>query len=71
LETNENKQRLATEHGKELMETQAWVQMVFKDLGTGSEEDERVRVLAAGVVVRTQEVVEKYQRRMVGAMMDY
>jgi telomere length regulation protein len=28
-------------------------------------------VLAAGVVVRCQEVVEKYQRRMAGAMMDY
>lgn len=71
LETNEDKQRVATEQGKELMETQAWVQMVFKDLGAGSEEDERIRVLAAGVVVRCQEVVEKYQRRLVGAMMDY
>ena len=71
LETNENKERLATEQGKELMETQAWVRMVFERLGAGSEEDERIRVLAAGVVVRCQEVVEKYQRRMVGALMDY
>ncbi|KAF2831443.1 hypothetical protein CC86DRAFT_443135 [Ophiobolus disseminans] len=71
LETNENKERVATEHGKELMETQAWVKMVFEGLGTGSEEDERVRVLAAGVVVRCGEVVEKYQRRMAGALMDY
>ena len=71
LETNENKERLATEQGKELMETQAWVKMVFEQLGAGSEEDERVRVLAAGVVVRCQEVVEKYQRRMAGVLMDY
>ncbi|OAL55732.1 hypothetical protein IQ07DRAFT_627780 [Pyrenochaeta sp. DS3sAY3a] len=71
LETNENKERLATEQGKELMETQAWVKMVFEGLAAGSEEDEKVRVLAAGVVVRCQEVVEKYQRRMVGALMDY
>lgn len=71
LETNENKERLATDQGKELLETQAWVQMVFKDLGAGSEEDERVRALAAGVVVKCQEVVEKYQRRMAGMMMDY
>jgi telomere length regulation protein len=71
LETNENKERLATEQGKELMETQAWVKMVFEGLGAGSEEDERIRVLAAGVVVRCQEVVEKYQRRMAGMMMDY
>lgn len=71
LETNENKERVATEQGKELMETQAWVKMVFEELGTGSEEDERVRVLAAGVIVRCGEVVEKYQRRMAGALMDY
>jgi telomere length regulation protein len=71
LETNENKERLATEQGNELMETQSWVKMVFEGLGTGSEEDERVRVLAAGVVVRCQEVVEKYQRRMAGVLMNY
>jgi telomere length regulation protein len=71
LETNENKERLATEQGKELMETQAWVKMVFDGLGAGSEEDERVRVLAAGVVVRCQEVIEKYQRRIAGILMDY
>ncbi|KAF3046400.1 telomere binding protein [Didymella heteroderae] len=71
LETNENKERLATEQGKELMETQAWVKMVFEGLGAGSAEDERIRVLAAGVVIRCQEVVEKYQRRLAGALMDY
>jgi telomere length regulation protein len=71
LETNEDKQRLATEHGKELLETQEWVRVVFEGLGAGSEEDERVRVLAAGVLVRCQEVVEKYQRRLAGRMMDY
>jgi telomere length regulation protein len=71
LETNENKERLATEQARELLETQQWVMMVFDGLAGGSEEDEKVRVLAAGVVVRCQEVVEKYQRRMVGSMMDY
>lgn len=71
LETNENKERLATEQGKELMETQAWVKMVFDGLGAGSEEDEKLRVLAAGVVVKCQDVVEKYQRRMAGVLMDY
>lgn len=71
LETNEDKERLATEQAKELLETQEWVRLVFQGLGSGSEEDEKVRVLAAGVVVRCQEVVDKYQRRMVGSMMDY
>ncbi|KAF1969206.1 hypothetical protein BU23DRAFT_513540, partial [Bimuria novae-zelandiae CBS 107.79] len=73
LETNEDKERLATEQGNELMETQEWVRTVFEGLpgGKDGEEDEKVRVLAAGVVVRCQEVVEKYQRRLVGSMMDY
>lgn len=71
LETNENKERLASEQGKELMETQAWVKMIFEGLGAGSEEDEKIRVAAAGVVIRCQEVVEKYQRRLVGDLMDY
>ncbi|KAF2750653.1 hypothetical protein M011DRAFT_516990 [Sporormia fimetaria CBS 119925] len=71
VETNEDKERLATEQSRELLETQSWVKVVFDGLGAGSEEDDRVRVLAAGVLVRCQEVVEKYQRRMVGSMLDY
>ncbi|KAF2118481.1 telomere length regulation protein-domain-containing protein [Lophiotrema nucula] len=71
LEANEDKERLVNEQGKELLETQEWVRMVFSNLGAGSEEDEKIRVLAAGVVVRCQEVVDKYQRRLAGSMMDY
>lgn len=75
LETNEDKERVATEHGTRLVETQAWVQSVFEGLagavGRAGVEDDRVRVLAAGVAVRCQEVVEKYQRRLVGSMLDY
>ncbi|KAF2806631.1 uncharacterized protein BDZ99DRAFT_448045 [Mytilinidion resinicola] len=71
LETNEDKQRLAREHAKELLETQEWVRGVFERLGAGAEEDEKVRMLAAGVMVRCHEVVEKYQRTMAGDMMDY
>jgi telomere length regulation protein len=73
LETNADKERLATEQGRELVETQEWVKMVFENLPGGTEggDEERVRVLAAGVVVRCQQVVEKYQRRLVGSLMDY
>lgn len=73
LETNADKERIASEHGKELMETQEWTKMVFDGLPAGTEggAEERIRVLAAGVVVRAQEVVEKYQRRLAGSMMDY
>lgn len=79
LETNEGaEERLATEHGRELLETLAWARGVFSGLPGGGKgegekggEDERVRALAAGVVVRCQEVVDRYQRRLVGSMMDY
>ncbi|ORY08854.1 telomere length regulation protein-domain-containing protein [Clohesyomyces aquaticus] len=73
LETNEDKERLANEQAKELLETREWVRGVFEGLGGGEEggEDEKVRVLAAGVILRCQEVVEKYQRRMAGNMLDY
>lgn len=72
LGVNENSQgRIAEEHGKELLETQEWVQMVFGRLGGGSEEDEKVRMLAAGVLTRTREVVEKQQRLLLGDLISY
>lgn len=66
LDVNEDKRRVAEEHAKELLETQAWVEGVFEGLGGGSEEGERVRMLAAGVLVGVREVVEKYQRLLMG-----
>lgn len=72
LDVNENNHRsIADEHGKELLETQEWVQTVFEKIGGGSEEGDRVRMLAAGVLTRTREVVEKHQRLLLGAMADY
>ena len=74
LETNqEDGERMATEHGKELMETMEWTKMVFEGLPGGVEggEENRTRGLAAGVVVRCQEIVQKYERRLMGIMMDY
>jgi telomere length regulation protein len=70
LDMNEDKQRLATEHGKELVETQEWAKMVLERSEEGDEEGERVRMLAAAVVVRCHEVVEKWQRLMLGDMVD-
>lgn len=72
LELNSNNQRrLAEEHAKELLETREWVQMVFEKVGGGSEEGERVRMLAAGVLTKTREVVEKYQRLLLGDLIDF
>ena len=62
---------IAEEHAKELLETREWVQTVFEKVGGGSEEGERARMLAAGVLTRTREVVEKHQRMLLGAMADY
>lgn len=71
LEVNENQQRLVHDHGRELLETQEWVKMVFDRTGGGSDEEERVRTLAAGVLVKCGEVVEKYQGSLMGEMMDF
>ena len=45
--------------------------MVFEKVGGGSEEGDRVRMLAAGVLTKTREVVEKYQRLMLGDLADF
>ena len=71
LDINEDKRRLAEDHSKELLETQSWVEQVFEKVGGGSEEGERVRMLAAGVLMRTREVVEKYQRLLMGDLVDF
>ena len=73
LDVNEDKRRVAVEHAKELLETQEWAQLVFDRAGggKGDEEGERVRMLAASVLVRAREVVEKYQRLLVGDMFDF
>lgn len=71
LDINEDKRRLAEDHAKELLETQQWTEHVFETVKGGSEEGDRVRMLAASVLVRTREVVEKYQRLLMGDMVDY
>ncbi|KAF2836445.1 hypothetical protein M501DRAFT_996622 [Patellaria atrata CBS 101060] len=70
LEVNEDKQRLAQDHAKALLEIQGWMKLVFDRLGRG-DEDERIRSLAAGVLVRCGEVIEKYQRLLLGDLLDY
>ncbi|KAF7871839.1 hypothetical protein EAF04_003946 [Stromatinia cepivora] len=72
LEINEGDLRgLAERHGRELLETREWVDVVFRGIGAGSEEDERRRLLAAGVLVRIGECVEKWQRLMVGDVVGF
>ncbi|KAI4715505.1 hypothetical protein E4T48_08322 [Aureobasidium sp. EXF-10727] len=71
LDMNEDKHRLAEEHSKQLIETQEWVELVFDRVSGGDKEGERIRMLAASVLMKTREVVDKYQRLLVGDLVDY
>lgn len=72
LDINEDKRGLVSEHGRQMLETQEWVEGVFGRLGAGgSEEDERVRMLAAGCLVRIREAVEKYQALLMGDLASF
>lgn len=73
LETNTDKQRIAQEHPKQLMETQQWVDLVFERMGSsglvddeGKDEEAKVRTLAAGVLMKCREIIEAYQKQLVG-----
>lgn len=67
----EGQRRVAEEHARELLETQEWVARVLDRVRGGEEEGERCRMLAAGVLVRCREVVERFQRLMMGEMVDF
>ncbi|CAF9904661.1 MAG: hypothetical protein GOMPHAMPRED_002910 [Gomphillus americanus] len=66
-----SKRRLAEECGEALVETRAWVGVVMEGTVGGraaSKEEERVGMLAAAVLIRVEEVVERYQRLLIGAL---
>ena len=66
-----NQRRVADEHAKELLETREWVQLIFEKIGGGSDDGERIRMLAAGVLMSCGEVIENYQRTMLGELADF
>ncbi|KHE89962.1 hypothetical protein GE21DRAFT_700 [Neurospora crassa] len=69
LDVNEDRMRdVCQELGREVVETEGWVAGVFEGLRGGDEgrEEERTKMLAAGVLVRLREGVEKYRLMMVG-----
>jgi telomere length regulation protein len=66
LEINDDKRRFVEMHGQELTETQKWVDLYFQSLGSGSDEDDKIRSLAAGVLLKIREVVDKYQALLMG-----
>lgn len=71
LEVNENKERLAAEHAKEILETQEWSRLVLERIAPGDAEGDRARMLAASIIVRCGEVAHKWQKLMIGDMVDF
>ncbi|KAK3329775.1 telomere length regulation protein-domain-containing protein [Apodospora peruviana] len=74
LEVNEDRMRdVCQDLGRELVEAQEWVAGVFDGLrgGDGSKEENDVKMLAAGVLVRLREGIEKYQLLMVGDLIGF
>lgn len=71
LHMNEDKRDLAENHARLLLDTYEWVQMVFDRTPSGHEESDRVRTLAAGILVATMETLQKYQRLLMADMVDY
>lgn len=77
MEVNGDKEIIAREHSKRLIETQQWVDMVFEHTGQGrlvqqegQGEEAKVRTLAAAVLVKTGEVMEARRKTLMGDMMD-
>lgn len=64
--------RLCEAQGREVVETREWVSAVFERTrgGDGGEENE-VKMLAAGVLIRLGEAIEKYQALLMGDMIGF
>lgn len=76
LDVNENDSRgLCQRHGHEVVESVEWVSGVFDrtrggDQG-GNGEENQVKMMAAGVLIRLREMVEKYRALLMGDMIGY
>ncbi|KAI1090641.1 telomere length regulation protein-domain-containing protein [Rostrohypoxylon terebratum] len=79
LDVNEGDMRgLCERHGREVVESVEWVGAVFSNIrggdvgvsGEGGEENE-VKMLAAGVLIRLREAVDKYQAVLMGDLIGF
>lgn len=73
LEVNEaDMRRLCEAQPKELVEMRLWVGGVFeRTRGEDGGEENQVKMLAAGVLIRLGEAIEKYQAMLMGDMIGY
>lgn len=69
VEVNEENYRgLCEGLGKEIVETTEWLGGLLSRIRGGEGEEDRVKGLAAGVMIRLQEVVERYQVLLMGSL---
>ncbi|EFQ35266.1 telomere length regulation protein [Colletotrichum graminicola] len=74
LEVNEasDMRRLCETHPREVVETQEWVSGVFNGTrGEGGGEENDVKMLSAGVLVKLQEATERYRALLLGDMIGF
>lgn len=64
--------RLCEMQGREVVETREWVSAVFeKTRGEDGGEENEVKMLAAGVLIRLGEAIERYQALLMGDMIGF
>ena len=73
LEVNEgDMRRLCETQGREVVETREWVSGVFeRTRGEDGGEENNVKMLAAGVLIRLGEAIERYQALLMGHMIGF
>lgn len=71
LDMNEDKRGVAQDYARHLLETHEWVQTIFEQDTGGDARSDRVKNLAARVLILTAEIVEKHQRLMMGDLLAY
>ena len=64
---------LVERQGRELLETREWVEAVFGrfGIGKGGEEEEKIRMLAVGCLVRIGEMMERYRALLMGDVANF
>ncbi|KAJ6446165.1 sister chromatid separation protein (Src1) [Purpureocillium lavendulum] len=74
LEVNEgDMRRICAEQGREVVETREWVSGVFERTRGGDDggEENHVKMLAAGVLIKLGEAIEKYQALLLGDLVGF
>ncbi|PHH92338.1 hypothetical protein CDD83_7826 [Cordyceps sp. RAO-2017] len=73
IDVNEgDMRRLCQEQGREVMETREWVGAVFeRTRGDDGGVENEVKMLAAGVLIKLGEAIEKFQALLMGDLIDF